>query len=70
MWGITIKFNRKPSKLKDFFKDMGLVRGWAVILILIMVTMGYINLGFLSKYSTGFFVNIGEAINPDVMEVV
>lgn len=54
MWGITIKFNRKPSKLKDFFKDMGLVRGWAVILILILVTMGYINLGFLSKYSTGF----------------
>lgn len=37
---ITIKDNRKLSNLKDSLNDIGLVRGWVIILIVILATVG------------------------------
>lgn len=65
---ITIKDNRKPSNLKDSLKDIGLVRGWIIILIVILATVGGTLIWVTYQNTAQDFVNIGEAINPDVVE--
>ncbi|AUB58109.1 MULTISPECIES: hypothetical protein [Methanobacterium] len=66
--GITIKDNRKISKFKDYLKGMGLVRGWVIILIVILATVGGSLIWVTYQNTAQDFVNIGEAINPDVVE--
>jgi hypothetical protein len=67
--GITIKDDRNSSKLKDSLRSIGLVRGWVIILVIVLATVGGTLIWVTHQNTVQDFLNIEEAINPDVVEM-